>query len=478
MLTAGQRELAELEALLAASPVGIAILDRDLRYVRVNEAIARINRRPVAEHFGRSVREIVPHVADLLEPMLRRVIDSGQPLLNHEARDPTAAGTMVYILNYFPVLAPGGSVIGVGGIVVDVTESSRATEALRLEQARTQSILDHAPAAIWVKDTEGRLVLANHQLADALFHSDEQVIGRRSTEFLPPDIARQHEEHDRRVIAENRAIEVEESVPSDEGVRTFLTVKFPIPGTPPLIGGIATEITERKVMEEELRVAIRSRDELLAVVSHDLRNPLGAIKLASSALSELGATPEQRRMVDVIVRAGLRMEHLINDLLDSASVRAGRLELDLHHHPLRDLLAEASDLQQSLAQDRSLRLSVRSDVPDLDVRCDRNRILQVFANLISNAVKFCRPGDEITIGAKRRAADVCLWVSDSGPGLTPELVPRVFDPYVSGTDHRAQGAGLGLHIARGIVEGHGGEIWVESEPGTGATFYFTLPAPP
>lgn len=466
-----ERELAKLEGLLAASHAGIAFLDRDLRYVRVNEAIARINGLPVAEHIGRTVREVLPAEASFVEGLLRRVLETGEPMINFEAR----TADQVYLLNYFPVRA-ASAIVGVGGIIVDITESARAEEALHIEQARTQSILDHAPAAIWVKDTAGRIVVANRRLVSAYGVAHAGIVGRRSAELLPPEIAREHEKHDRLVLAEQRAIEVEEVIPSPAGPRTFLSVKFPIPGPPPLIGGIATEITERKEMEEQLKIAVKSRDEMMAVVSHDLRSPLGTIQLATGTLlAEIGDDARTRRMLEMISRAGWRMNHLINDLLASASIRAGRLQLDLRPEAAEPIAREAYEAHQALADEKGIGLAFQGSLGQATILADRERLLQVFANLLGNALKFCRAGDQVAVGAVVIGREVRFSVADTGPGIPSELLPLLFDPYVSGTEQRKAGAGLGLYISRGIVEGHGGRIWVESTHGHGATFSFTVP---
>jgi PAS domain S-box-containing protein len=251
---AGERELAlaELESLLAASPIGIAFVDPELRYVRINDALATLNGRPASEHVGRTIREALPaEVADKLEPMLRHILATGQPLLGLELSAYTGAGELKHMLvNYFPVRSTAGEIYGIGAVIVDVTPLAQAREALQVEQQRIQSILEHAPASIWVKDPNGRVMLANHRLAAALGAEFQNLVGRRSAELLPPEYAAAHEAHDAMVLSEQRSIEVEETVPSPEGNRTFLTVKFPIPGNPPLVGGIATEITQRKRMEE------------------------------------------------------------------------------------------------------------------------------------------------------------------------------------------------------------------------------------
>ncbi|HEU4726761.1 MAG TPA: PAS domain-containing protein [Kofleriaceae bacterium] len=474
-----ERALAKLESLLAAAPVGIGFVDRELRFLRINQALATINGRQVAEYIGRTVAEVLPAIASRLEPLLRRVLDSGEPAINLELTRPlpgTSRGTQSLLANYFPVRSPSGEITGVGAILIDVTEAKRAQEALRIEQLRIESILEHAPAAIWIKDHDGHVVLANDKLADALGHEFGRVIGRRSLDLLPEEIAAEHEANDDRVIREGRAIEVEETLPSPGGPRTFLSIKFPIPGDPPLIGGIATEITQRKQMEQELRDAVRTRENVLAIVSHDLRSPLGTVQLSATMLmSQLAADHRARRHLEMIHRSCLRMENLIDALLDTASIRAGRLQLAIRREPAEAVVAEAIDLQQPLAAERGIHLVRECELQGVDILCDRDRILQVLGNLLGNALKFCRPQDTITVRASRDGDHVAFSVADTGPGIPEDVMPHLFDAYWSGSEHATQGSGLGLYISRGIVEGHGGKIWVERGRTSGAELRFTLP---
>ncbi len=476
---AKDRALAKLESLLLASPAAIAFLDRDLRYLRVNQALAAINGVPVEQHIGRRVGEVLPAAASAIEPMLRQVIDSGQPICNLEIAESAvddAGLARTFLLNYFPVPDASGAIVGVGGIILDVTDAKRTHQELYNEQLRIQSIIDHSPAAIWVKDATGKIVLANRVLAEALGHPGSAVVGQTSADILGGEAALQHDAHDRVVLAEKRAIQVEESVPSPTGTRTFLSIKFPIPGTPPLIGGIATDITDRKRIEEALQNAVRLRDDLLAIVSHDLRSPLGAVQLgASMILGQVGNDPRARKHLEMIQRAVSRMENLIDDLMDSANIRVGRLQLDLHAEQAVSILDEALDMHQSLAEEKGLRLERHNSLGDLQVRCDRDRILQVLGNLLGNALKFCRAGDTIRVRGTPEHDCIRFDVSDTGPGIDPAIQSKLFEPYWSGAQRTTGGAGLGLYISKGIIEGHGGRLWVESVPGHGATFSFTLP---
>jgi PAS domain S-box-containing protein len=470
-----ERALAKLESLLAASPIAIGFLDRDLRYLRVNDALAALNGRPAAEHIGRTVAEILPQVADRLEPLLRRILDGGESIMNLPFK--TDDGKFL-LANYFPIRSSSGEITSAGAIVIDVTEEKAAQDQLAREQAQLQSILDHAPWAVWLKDAEGRIVLANKRVSDAIGAPYETLIGKRSSDVLPAEVAIGHEDHDQLVRRTGEALEVEEEVPSEGGTKTFLAIKFPIPTEPPLVGAIATEITERKQMESELRSAVKSREDLLAVVSHDLRSPLATIQLGISMLKSQHLTDHRmRRHLEVVDRASQRMESLIDDLLDSANIRTGRLILETHREPIDAVVNEAVDLQQPVAAEKGLSLR-RSNAPEGEIICDRGRILQVFGNLIGNAIKFCRAGDTITVNVSRNATHVTFSVTDTGPGIQPEVLPHLFEPYWSAAEHAASGSGLGLYICRGIVEGHGGRLWVQSTPGQGATFYFTLPIAP
>jgi signal transduction histidine kinase len=234
-------------------------------------------------------------------------------------------------------------------------------------------------------------------------------------------------------------------------------------------------VADRKRIEEELHRAVAARDEVLAIVSHDLRNPLGAVHLSTTLLGELGLDERARKHLEMIRRATRSMSQLIDDLLDTAIIDAGKLALDLRPEPVAAVMAELRKRHEPLARDRGVELRATCELPGVAILCDRGRVLQVFDNLVSNAFKFCRAGDAVSIACQLAGGDVEFSVADTGPGIDPELVPYLFDPYWSAPQHTRHGIGLGLYIARGIVERHGGRIWVESRPGAGAVFSFTLP---
>jgi PAS domain S-box-containing protein len=223
--------------------------------------------------------------------------------------------------------------------------------------------------------------------------------------------------------------------------------------------------------------AIRTREEVLAIVSHDLRNPLSAIDLsATSLLHEFDAVPRARKKLEVIRRSSEHMEHLINDLLDMATIEAKGLSLNLTSQGPAKIIDDAVEVHLPLAMERSIKVLAETDMKGERVRCDRDRIDQVLGNLIGNAKKYCRPGDVILVQAALVDAEARFSVADTGPGISPDEMPHLFRPYWAAKRHgEKKGTGLGLYICKGIVEAHGGKIWVDSKPGEGTTFFFTLP---
>jgi signal transduction histidine kinase len=224
--------------------------------------------------------------------------------------------------------------------------------------------------------------------------------------------------------------------------------------------------------------AVRERDEVLGIVAHDLRNPLGAILMNAAALRRHGAAPASTRKADAIERAASRMNRLIQDLLDVTRLEAGHLSIDPDRVPTARIVADVTDAHKAQAASASCALCTEL-APDLpDVWADRDRLLQVFENLVGNALKFTDPGGQITIGAAPREAELVFWVADSGCGMTADQLSHLFDRFWQARKADRRGAGLGLPIVKGIVEAHGGRIWVDSAPGRGSTFFFTLPAAP
>ena len=236
---------------------------------------------------------------------------------------------------------------------------------------------------------------------------------------------------------------------------------------------------QREVRLRERAEALdRRQKDLVAVVSHDLRNPLGAVLLGLSTLRRWPQL-EPRKVQDnleSIQRAAERASKLVHDLLDVARLDAGHLPLEVAPIDLGALVLEAADLLRPLLTDRSLTCETQVEEGMPKVLADRERLMQVLSNLMGNARKFAKEGSTVSVATWQEDGEARCCVSDDGPGISAADIPHVFDRYFQGPHGpTAHGAGLGLAIARGLVEAHGGRIWVESEEGRGSRFFFTLP---
>jgi signal transduction histidine kinase len=244
------------------------------------------------------------------------------------------------------------------------------------------------------------------------------------------------------------------------------------------LGRRAASAIENARLYEERRREVELRDRILAVVSHDLRNPLGAIDLGAALLlknTTVRSDPMARKQAETVQRAAGRMDRLISDLLDMSSIQAGRLSLHREKCPLAPILNEAADAHEPAAREKGIEIHRDFPVDERQIHCDHDRILQVLSNLLSNSIKFCRGGDTISLAAELQDGSVLISVADTGPGIEREELAQVFELYWKGKAKERRGTGLGLFISRGIVEAHGGRLWVESKVGTGSTFFLTLP---
>ena len=227
----------------------------------------------------------------------------------------------------------------------------------------------------------------------------------------------------------------------------------------------------------ESQQAVRTREEVLAIVSHDLRNPLSAVSLGAS-LIRMSSTlhDDDREQVETIEAAARRMNRLIADLLDVTRLEGGkRLPIEVSPVEPAQLLREAEELFRAQANAAAVTLECELAEPLPAVRADRHRVMQVLSNLIGNSLKFTPPDGWVRVRARLSGDEVAFSISDTGPGIPKENLGDIFSPYWQAKRAERLGAGLGLAIARGIVEAHGGRIWVESEPGRGTDFTFTLP---
>lgn len=227
----------------------------------------------------------------------------------------------------------------------------------------------------------------------------------------------------------------------------------------------------------QLQSAVKTREEVLALVSHDLRNPLGSILMLSALLmrKRVSTDPFVMSQIGKIEAAGLRMNQMIEDLLNLSKIEAGTFSIRKGELCSCEMVKEAVETIRPLAEDKSIRIETDGIDQSLRILCDHGEVLRVFSNLLGNAIKFTPEHGLIRIQARDRGKEVVFSVTDTGPGIAEHHLPQVFERFWQAKSTTHHGTGLGLAIAKGIVEAHGGRIWVESQFGKGATFHFTLP---
>jgi signal transduction histidine kinase len=234
---------------------------------------------------------------------------------------------------------------------------------------------------------------------------------------------------------------------------------------------------ENANLHDTVQRAVRARDEVLGVVSHDLRNPLSTIGMAAGLLAEAGTPDGSKEQVAVasIERAAHQMNSMVDDLLDITSIEAGHFSVSPSQQDVGQLVRQVSDSLAPIAASKNVHLQYKIAPHTGSVWADSDQISRVFSNLVGNAIKFTPAEGNITIGAARQGSEIRFSVADTGPGISAEQLPHVFDRFWQAKPGDRRGAGLGLSIAEGIVEAHSGSIWVESTMGSGSTFAFALP---
>jgi signal transduction histidine kinase len=321
-------------------------------------------------------------------------------------------------------------------------------------------------------------------LAWSILETRQPVLMETVPSGLAASFAQENPERLRAIQATNPQSAIAAPLLARGGVIGILSL---VSSTPHRYGAEDVKVAEALALRAALAIenarlyraaqrALLARDEVLGVVAHDLRNPLTSI-VAHSELLEIGNRRGEPTHDDVaaIQRSAERMERMIRDLLDVASVEAGCLKVDRGAISASQLIREVTRTQSRLAaaMSRELRLELPPDLPVL--WADRDRLLQVFENLLGNALKFTPSGGSITIRVTPRQGEVLFSVADTGTGIGPDALAHVFDRFWQARPDERRGAGLGLTIVKAIVESHEGRVWVESAPGQGTAIFFTIP---
>ena len=373
-----------------------------------------------------------------------------------------------------------------------VERERRRSEAVRARR-EIDALLEATGDGVLGVDLDGRCISLNRAGVRLLGYTEGEIIGRdlHDTLFhtLPGGEASLRDAS--HVLA---ALKRGEVLESEDGAVLWRRNRVSFPARwslRPMIDGTFlrgavltfTDITEIQEKEEALRKAIRQREDVVSIVSHDLRNPLGVALASADLLLDLPLDEHQRRrQAEIIRRSGKRMQRLIEDLLDVSRIEAGALVVRPSREELRPILDEVVELFQDQAESKSIDLSVSMGSEDVEARLDRDRLMQALANLLDNALRLTPEGGSVIVSASEEAGRagegrvVRVSVADTGPGIDPEQVERLFNRFEQGEGRDSGAAGLGLTIVQGVATAHAGEVLVDSTPGEGSVFTLLLPA--
>jgi PAS domain S-box-containing protein len=529
---------ARLAAIVQSSDDAIVSKDVNGTIASWNPAAERMFGYTAAEAIGKSIRIIIPEDRQAEENEVLARIVRGESVDHFETVRRHKNGTHIFVsVTVSPLLDQQGRIIGASKIARDVTERKRASErsAFLVEMgallARSldydvtlrsiarlsttafpradHSFADYALIDILEPDGTLRRVAAAHRDSrkEDLLEQSRRYAPDREASLLArplrtgqPMLVPKLSETDIKSLSRNAE---HTGLMRELGPKSLISVPLTARGVTfgvfTLVKtdagdqyndadlAFAVEIAQRAALAvdnarlyADSQQAVRAREHVLAIVSHDFRNALGVIS-TSARLLLVGTTNEEQRQrrLHTLVRVAERMTRLVQDLLDVSRLQGGHsLSVNPTEQEVGPLVQEACDSYRALLDEKFVTLDCDRCQSLPTVLADRDRILQVLTNLVGNAAKFTPEGGTVTVGARAVGPDVQFRISDTGPGISAEEASHIFERFWQARRTASLGTGLGLPIAQGIVEAHGGRIWVESQPGIGTTFYFTLPIAP
>jgi two-component system CheB/CheR fusion protein len=383
-------------------------------------------------------------------------------------------------------ILPYQSKQGTGGVVltlIDLANVKRAEAQTRAKDRQLATILRNSPHVVYIKDLQGRFLVTN-QSFNQLVGCDP--VGKTAFDVFPPETAEALARRDQEVLTEGNAVESELVLAHGSQPSLFLTVTFPLRDDNDAIiatGGIGTDVTRLKQAEQEARSAVAHRDTFLAMLSHELRNPLGAVLGAASVLEVPSASQKERAdALEVILRQAGQMGRLLDDLLEVTRLTQNKITLHREPVTLAEVVEEAVRAVAHVLEKGRLDLQVATPPEPLTVLGDATRLQQLLVNLLTNAVKYTPPGGQVFLELLREGGEAVLKVRDTGVGIRPDLLPRIFDLFVQADDTLDRGKGgigVGLTLVRIIAELHGGRVEAHSDGiGKGTQFVVRLPLTP
>lgn len=473
-----QSSYARYQELLNAMGEGLMVMDYEFRVVEINAQAQRMAALPAHDIIGRTSWEVWPAcVGTPVEQAYRRAMEERitVDVTHHYA---SVEPELWVNVRAYPVSG------GIASLLRDVTQSVEAEHALRASDARFRAAIA-AIGVLWTNDASGRMTGEQPGWEQLTGQSRDDYQGYGWSSVVHPDDAYPTLDAWNLAVAERRTFIFEHRVRRRDGQWRRCAIRA-VPVLDSAGGvrewvGVHMDITEAAAAAEALRTADRRKDEFLATLAHELRNPLAPIRTAAHLLGRPELSPERVAWCgDLIRRQSQIMALLLDDLLEVSRITSGRLELKKAYVSVESVIASAVETARPLIDRKhhTLAVSVPADCPLLEA--DPLRASQVLTNLLTNAAKYTDPQGHVELRVQFQRGEVQFDVTDNGVGLSADQMPTVFEMFhqVQGTMDRTEGGlGIGLALSKGLVELHGGRIDAFSAgPGLGARFRFTLPS--
>ena len=465
---------ADLENLLVAADLGILFLDRNLRIRRFTPRVAKLFEL-LPHDIGRPISSFTNAIDERLHESLQQVLSTGKPI-EKEVRDRDGNCFFLRILSYRIREVP------LNGVVLSLIDISPLKSAEARLQHLSAIVMSSADAIIGI-DLQGTIVSWNRGAEEMFGYTAAEAIGRDTTFMCPPGMAEHFDEVLSAILSGQSITQEYQRQRRDGTIIHVLHTVSPICDPSGKLVGVSTisrDITARKEAEKMIQATIRNRDQFLALLSHELRNPLGAIMNAVQLLDRIAVSDETLTdTCHVVRRQAEQMRLLLDDLLDVARVTQNKIVLRNELISLADVVKDVIEVTRPLASSCHQTLQLKKPGKDIFVQGDAARLQQVVINLLKNAIKYSSDSGIITVRLESDGGQAIMRVRDTGVGISPDMLDRVFDLFVQSKatlDRSDGGLGVGLTLAKGIVELHGGTIAASSDgPGMGSEFTVRLP---
>jgi two-component system, sensor histidine kinase and response regulator len=480
-------------------PVNVHVKDIHGRRVFCNRGYLELHKANRNDMLGKTDADLFPEeIARKFREDDAKVIETGTVLFGSEELGLPSGKRQLIERIKSPIRDSSGKIVGVQVVFWDVTERTTMAETLNLEQRFLASLMDTIPDAIYFKDRDSRFIRISRAMADKFgLPTPDVAIGKSDIDIFSSEHAQQALRDEQKIMRTGEPLvsKIEKETWANRDDTWVSTTKMPLRdknGETLGTFGISRDVTEQKRAEDQLQVAkeaaeaaSRAKGEFLANMSHEIRTPMNGIIGMTELLLNSNLTSEQREYLLIVKNSANALLALLNNVLDSSKIEAGKLELEQIPFHLRDTLGETLQTLASRASEKGLELAVhiKPNVPD-GLRGDPGRLRQIVVNLVGNAIKFTENGEivvRVTVDSINiDTARLRFAVVDTGIGIPHDKQLKVFEAFTqvdTSTTRKFGGTGLGLAIVSQLVNLMGGRIWLVSEPGKGSTFQFTADFP-